>query len=151
MDNAQNNIPETSQIPTLPHLLYTAPPFFNQIPPSNDPEQSKNIDSINDVSAQINQENNNEEHKKRKRATKKNPTFVILNVLSVINHIYPILPYILTVNKNIIRIIILVEIAEDQKKDPSEMASDKNLYDPQTPEFFKKEERTGETPLEKNK
>jgi hypothetical protein len=116
MDNAQNNIPETSQIPTLPHLLYTAPPFFNQIPPSNDPEQSKNIDSINDVSAQINQENNNEEHKKRKRATKKNPTFVILNVLSVINHIYPILPYILTVNKNIIRIIILVEIAEDQKK-----------------------------------
>ena len=43
MDNAQNNIPETSQIPTLPPLLYTAPPFFNQIPPSNDPEQSKNI------------------------------------------------------------------------------------------------------------
>ena len=44
MDNAQNNnIPETSQIPMLPPMNYPVPPFFNQIAPPNEAEQSKNI------------------------------------------------------------------------------------------------------------
>ena len=66
MDNAQNNnVPETSQIPMLPPMNYAVPPFFNQIPPPNEAEQSKNMDSLNDASAQNNPENNGEEHKKR--------------------------------------------------------------------------------------
>ena len=149
MDNAQNNIPETPQIPMLPPINYSVPPFFNQIPPPNETEQSKNMESLNDVSAQINPENNNEEHKKRKRATKKES--------DVRNFKCP------QCDKSYLSYPALYTHCKQKhntnnhsgrnrgrpKKDPSEIASDKNLYDPQTTEFFKKEERTGETPIEK--
>ena len=149
MDNAQNNIPETSQIPMLSPINYSVPPFFNQIPPPNETEQSKNMESLNDVSAQINPENNNEEHKKRKRATKKES--------DVRNFKCP------QCDKSYLSYPALYTHCKQKhntnnhsgrnrgrpKKDPSEIASDKNLYDPQTTEFFKKEERTGETPIEK--
>jgi len=47
---------------------------------------------------------------------KRNQTLGILNAPNVINHIYHIQLYILTANRNIIRIIILEEIEEGPKK-----------------------------------
>ena len=150
MDNAQNNnIPETSQIPMFPPMNFVAPPFFNQIAPPNEAEQSKNMDSLNDVSAQINPENNGEEHKKRKRATKKES--------DIRNFKCP------QCDKSYLSYPALYTHCKQKhntnnhsgrnrgrpKKDPSDMASDKNIYDPQTPEFFKKEERSGATDVEK--
>lgn len=150
MDNAQNNnIPETSQIPMLPPMNYPVPPFFNQIAPLNEAEQSKNMDSLNEVSAQINPENNGEEHKKRKRATKKES--------DIRNFKCP------QCDKSYLSYPALYTHCKQKhntnnhsgrnrgrpKKDPSDIASDKNIYDPQTPEFFKKEERTGVTDIEK--
>ena len=150
MDNAQNNnVPETSQIPMLPPMNYAVPPFFNQIPPPNEAEQSKNMDSLNDASAQNNPENNGEEHKKRKRATKKES--------DIRNFKCP------QCDKSYLSYPALYTHCKQKhntnnhsgrnrgrpKKDPSDMASDKNIYDPQTPEFFKKEERTGVTDIEK--
>ena len=150
MDNAQNNnIPETSQIPMLPPMNYPVPPFFNQIAPPNEAEQSKNMDSLNEVSAQINPENNGEEHKKRKRATKKES--------DIRNFKCP------QCDKSYLSYPALYTHCKQKhntnnhsgrnrgrpKKDPSDIASDKNIYDPQTPEFFKKEERTGVTDIEK--
>ena len=150
MDNAQNNnIPETSQIPMLPPMNYPVPPFFNQISPPNEAEQSKNMDSLNEVSAQINPENNGEEHKKRKRATKKES--------DIRNFKCP------QCDKSYLSYPALYTHCKQKhntnnhsgrnrgrpKKDPSDIASDKNIYDPQTPEFFKKEERTGVTDIEK--
>ena len=149
MNNVQNNMPEPSKIPMLNTMPLIAPPFFSPVPPPVEPEQSKNIESLNEISGQVNQENHNEEHKKRKRATKKES--------DVRNFKCP------QCDKSYLSYPALYTHCKQKhntnnhsgrnrgrpKKDPNEMTADKNLYDPQTPAFFQKEGRNGNTPVEK--
>ena len=149
MNNVQNNMPDPSKIPMLNTMPLIAPPFFSPVPPPVDPEQSKNIESLNEISGQVNQENHNEEHKKRKRATKKES--------DVRNFKCP------QCDKSYLSYPALYTHCKQKhntnnhsgrnrgrpKKDPNEMTADKNLYDPQTPAFFQKEGRNGNTPVEK--
>ena len=149
MNNVQNNMPDPSKIPMLNTMPLIAPPFFNPLPQSVEPEQSKNIESLNEISGQVNQENHNEEHKKRKRATKKES--------DVRNFKCP------QCEKSYLSYPALYTHCKQKhntnnhsgrnrgrpKKDPNEMNADKNLYDPQTPAFFQKEGRNGNTPVEK--
>lgn len=149
MNNVQNNMPDPSKIPMLNTMPLIAPPFFSPVPPPVEPEQSKNIESLNEISGQVNQENHNEEHKKRKRATKKES--------DVRNFKCP------QCDKSYLSYPALYTHCKQKhntnnhsgrnrgrpKKDPNEMTADKNLYDPQTPAFFQKEGRNGNTPVEK--
>ena len=149
MNNVQNNMPAPSKIPMLNTMPLIAPPFFSPVPPPVEPEQSKNIESLNEISGQVNQENHNEEHKKRKRATKKES--------DVRNFKCP------QCDKSYLSYPALYTHCKQKhntnnhsgrnrgrpKKDPNEMTADKNLYDPQTPAFFQKEGRNGNTPVEK--
>ena len=149
MNNVQNNMPDPSKIPMLNTMPLIAPPFFNPLPQPVEPEQSKNIESLNEISGQVNQENHNEEHKKRKRATKKES--------DVRNFKCP------QCEKSYLSYPALYTHCKQKhntnnhsgrnrgrpKKDPNEMNADKNLYDPQTPAFFQKEGRNGNTPVEK--
>ena len=149
MNNVQNNMPDPSKIPMLNTMPLIAPPFFSPVPPPVEPEQSKNIESLNEISGQVNQENHNEEHKKRKRATKKES--------DVRNFKCP------QCDKSYLSYPALYTHCKQKhntnnhsgrnrgrpKKDPNEMTADKNLYDPQTPAFFQKECRNGNTPVEK--
>ena len=149
MNNAQNEMPDPSKITIINNIPLIAPPFFNPLPQPIDPEQSKNIESLNEISGQVNQENHNEDHKKRKRATKKES--------DVRNFKCP------QCDKSYLSYPALYTHCKQKhntnnhsgrnrgrpKKDANEMNADKNLYDPQTPAFFQKEGRSGNTPVEK--
>jgi len=147
MDKEQNNIPALSQINLLNNFNLTPPPL-NQIFPPVEAEPSGNIDSNNDVSGQLNHENNNEEHKKRKRATKKESDVRNFKCTQC-DKSYLSYPALYTHCKQ--KHNTNNHSGRNRgrpKKEQNEVASDKNLYDPMTSAFFQKEERTGNTPIE---
>ena len=149
MDNVQNNSHVEPQFHLLNGTNLTAPTFINHNYAPQVFQPPNNIESSNISQPQINPENNNEEHKKRKRATKKES--------DVRNFKCP------HCDKSYLSYPALYTHCKQKhntnnhsgrnrgrpKKDPSEGTQDKNLYDPQTPGFFLKEERTGSTPPEK--
>ena len=147
MDNDLNKFPALNQINSLNNFNIPPPPA-NQLFPHREAEPSRNNESINDASAQLNQENNNEEHKKRKRATKKESDIRNFKC-SQCDKSYLSYPALYTHCKQ--KHNTNNHSGRNRgrpKKEQNELVSDKNLYDPMTPAFFQKEERTGITPIE---
>lgn len=150
MDNEQNNnIPSSSQIPQTNNANMLPPAFINQIYFQPNQDQPRNFDSLNGASAQINQESHNEEHKKRKRATKKESD-VRNYKCDQCDKSYLSYPALYTHCKQ--KHNTNNHSGRNRgrpKKETNEAASDKNLYDPLTQDFFKREDRTGSTPVDK--
>ena len=147
MDKEQINIPALSQFNLL-HNFNLPPPPLNPIFHPVEAEPSGNIDSNNDVSGQLNHENNNEEHKKRKRATKKESDVRNFKCTQC-DKSYLSYPALYTHCKQ--KHNTNNHSGRNRgrpKKEQNEITSDKNLYDPLTSAFFQKEERTGNTPIE---
>ena len=150
MDNQQNNnIPSIPQIHPFPNANIPPPPFPNPLFYQQEVNQPKNIDSLNDPSAQITPESNNEEHKKRKRATKKESDIRNFKCTQC-DKSYLSYPALYTHCKQ--KHNTNNHSGRNRgrpKKETNEVTSDKNLYDPLTPAFFQREDRTGSTPPEK--
>ena len=147
MDNQQNNIPEASQSNTSNNQNISIPQSSNQSAPSPEGEPSKNTELINDPSAQQNLENNNVEQKKiRKRATKKD-TDIRNFKCEHCDKSYLSYPALYTHCKQ--KHNTNNHSGRNRgrpKKDPGESA-EKNLYDPQTTNYFLEETRKGQTSI----